>query len=117
MYVLYEIHTHTWGCCLGQGREERNSFSDEEVYEEVKNGPPTIESTIFAALNKIGIVVTCLLTIWNIFSLRILNLLDFIWHQKFINGYIMFLVDQQFIIVATTRKHFVISRLSFATSI
>ena len=53
MYVLYDIHTHAWGCCLGQGREERKSFSHEEVYEEVKNDPSTIESTIFAALNKI----------------------------------------------------------------
>ena len=34
-------------------KEDHKQLSDEEVYEEVKNDPSTLESTIFTALDKI----------------------------------------------------------------
>ena len=75
-------------------KEAHKQLSDEEVYEEVTNDPSTLESTIFTALIKIRARGDLFLTIWNIFSIRILNLLDFVCYQEFTNGYIMFLVDQ-----------------------
>ena len=72
-------------------KEVLKQMSDEEVYEEVTNDPSTFKSTIFTTVNNIRAPDICLLTIWNICSIRNLN---FICYQKFINGYIMFMVDQ-----------------------
>ena len=75
-------------------KEAHKQLSDEEVYEEVTNDPSTLESTIFAALNKIRARGDLSADNLEYFSIRILNLLDSICYQKFTNGYIMFLVDQ-----------------------
>ena len=75
-------------------KEAHKQLSDEEVYEEVTNDPFTLEGTIFITLNKIRTRGDLSTDNLEYFSIRIPNFLDFIYYQKFINGYIMFLVDQ-----------------------
>ena len=67
-------------------KEVHEQISDKEVYEEVTNDPSTFKSTIFTTLDNIRAPDICLLTIWNIYSIRNLNLLNFICYQKFIKG-------------------------------
>ena len=69
-------------------------LSDEEVYEEVTNDPSTLESTIFNALNKIGATGDLPADNLEYFFNKDPKFARFIYYQKFINGYIMFPVDQ-----------------------
>ena len=74
-------------------KEAHKQLSDKEVYEEVTNDSPTLESAILTALNKINArsdlsadTLECLM--------RIRNVLHITCYQKFINCYTVFLVDQ-----------------------
>ena len=56
---------------------------------------PLILKALFSLFPlRLGLEVISVLTLWNIFSIGALNMLDFTCFQKFVNGYIMFLVDQ-----------------------
>ena len=75
-------------------KEAHKQLPDEEVYKGVTNDASAFESTIFTALNKIRAIGDLSADNLEYFPKGILNLLDFICYQKFINVYIMLLVDQ-----------------------
>ena len=82
------------------GREEylkevHNQLFDKNVYEEVTNYPSTLESTIFNALNMINPIVYPSGDLSANISEYFFNKYPkFARFYLFINGYMMFLVDQ-----------------------
>ena len=77
-------------------KEAYKQLYDREVYEEVPNDPNVLINTIMKALEKIVCVVTCLVTPSIIFLLKIPNLLDSMFYQKFINANMTCRFDQLF---------------------
>ena len=77
-------------------KEAYKQLDDGEVYEEVLNNSNVLINTIMKALEKNVCVMICLVTTSNIFLLKIPNLLDSIFYQKFINTYMTYRVDQLF---------------------
>ena len=75
-------------------KEVHKQLPLEEVYGQISNDPSNPESTIFTIISKTKLEVTCLLTLRNNFSLTTLCFLGCICYKKFINCYIIFLVDQ-----------------------
>ena len=75
-------------------KEAHKQLSDEEIYEEATNDPSTVESTIFTALNKIRARGDLSADNLEYFFNKDPKSASFISYQIFINGYIMFLVDQ-----------------------
>ena len=75
-------------------KEAHKQLSDEEIYEEATNDPSTVESTIFTALNKIRARGDLSADNLEYFFNKDPKSASFICYQIFINGYIMFLVDQ-----------------------
>ena len=75
-------------------KEAHKQLSDEEVYEEVTNDPFTLESTIFTALSEIRARGDLSADNLEYFFYKDPKFARFYLLSKFINGYILFLVDQ-----------------------
>ena len=75
-------------------KEAHKQLPDEYVYEEVTNDPSTLKSTIFTALNKIRARGDLSADNLEYFFNKDPKCARFYLLQIFINGYIMFLVNQ-----------------------